>query len=152
MKIDTSFNFQAAMGDNNRDADKYSSDLQKYHQILWSKPLPNGEIFRLERLSNDCLLRYASADSNILLSSDRAVATFSKWKRLQHTVAQVPQSELDDFINITETIGGRDRAPREWYCVPIQAVRHAVELIDSGEIVNYTYNSEIQEMVEASQR
>lgn len=41
----------------------------------------------------------------MILSSDRAVATFTKWKRMKHIVDQIPQAQLDEFINITETIG-----------------------------------------------
>lgn len=106
MNIDTQFNFQAGLGNPDRDADKYSLVLQDYHQFLWSKPLPNGKLFQLEKLNTSCLLRYKSEDKDITLSSDRAVATFTKWKRLQHIVNQIPQQKIDDFINITETIGG----------------------------------------------
>ncbi len=106
MKIDTQYNFQAALGDPNKDADKYSLLLQDYHHFLWSKPLPNGAVFRLEKLNKACLLRYVYPQGIIVLSSDRAVATFSRWKRLQHIIAQIPQSKLEEFIDITETIGG----------------------------------------------
>ena len=106
MNIDTLFNFQAALGNLNKDADKYSRILQDYHQYLWSKQLPNGDIFQLEKLNTACLLRYTSHQGDMFLSSDRAVATFSRWKRLQHIISQVPQQEVEAFINITETIGG----------------------------------------------
>lgn len=106
MKIDTNFNFQAAMGNPDRDADKYSQVLQDYHQMLWSKPLPDGTQFELEKLNKACLLRYTSTTGELLLSSDRAVATFSSWKRLEHITSQIPQKELEQFIDTTETIGG----------------------------------------------
>lgn len=106
MKIDTQFNFQAALGDPGRDADKYSLVLQDYHQFLWSKRLPNGELFQLEKLNTACLLRHTSNGNDMVLSSDRAVATFTRWKRLQHIIEQIPKPQLDEFIDITETIGG----------------------------------------------
>lgn len=106
MKIDTNFNFQAAMDNPDRDADKYSQVLQDYHQMLWSKPLPDGTQFELEKLNKACLLRYTSTTGELLLSSDRAVATFSRWKRLEHITSQIPQKELEQFIDTTETIGG----------------------------------------------
>lgn len=106
MRIDTSFNFQQEMGDPNKDADKYSRMLQTYHQTLWSKLLPNGNKFELEKLSGSCLLRYTTGQNNLLLSSDRAVATFAKWKRLEHIIVQIPPSELEEFVNLTDTIGG----------------------------------------------
>lgn len=105
-QIDTTFNFQAAMENPDRDADKYSTLLQDYHRTLWSKPLPNGALFDLEKLNTSCLLRYTSTNVDLILSSDRAVATFTKWKRLQHIIIQMPRNELDEFVNVTETIGG----------------------------------------------
>ena len=106
MKIDTTFNFQAAMGSPDKDADRYSQILQDYHHFLWSKTLPNGELFNLEKLNNACLLLYTSPSGELVLSSDRAVATFSTWKRLQHIIEQIPRYELEQFIDTTETIGG----------------------------------------------
>ncbi len=104
-QIDTSFNFQRALGEPNKDADKYSTILQDYHYFLWSKRLPNGEIFRLEKLNTACCLRYMPNGEEMILSSDRAVATFTRWKRMKHIIDQIPQAQLDEFINITETIG-----------------------------------------------
>lgn len=94
------------MGDMNRDADKYSTVLQDYHHFLWSKQLPNGALFQLEKLNNACLLRYSHPLGVMVLSSDRAVATFTRWKRIQHIISKIPRSKLDDFNNTTETIGG----------------------------------------------
>ena len=43
--IDTTFNVESdSMG---RDPDSSSPMLKRYHKLLWSKPLPNGEIFDL---------------------------------------------------------------------------------------------------------
>ena len=36
---------------------------------------------------------------------------------------------------------GREYKPMEWYSVPIQVIREAVDLISSGEIVHYVYDS-----------
>ena len=38
-------------------------------------------------------------------------------------------------------------APQEWYSVPLKAIIEAIDLISSGEIVDYHYDSEIEEMV-----
>lgn len=51
-------------------------------------------------------------------------------------------------LTITDK-NGRLYTPREWYCVPIEAIRHAVELIDSGEIINFTYDDKTQRMTES---
>ena len=58
MKIDVDFNFQTETLDKNgneRDSDKFSPTLQEYHRILWSKPLPNGEMFELTKISDNRL-------------------------------------------------------------------------------------------------
>lgn len=81
-----------------------------------------------------------------LVESYRVTGDYNPQK-VEHFIHRVfADAALD--VTITDK-NGRDYTPREWYCVPIQAVRHAVELIDSGEIVNYTYDAETQEMVEA---
>ncbi len=41
---------------------------------------------------------------------------------------------------------GREYKPKEWYSVPIHIIREVVDLIDSGEIVNYVYDSNQQKM------
>ena len=43
--IDTSFDVRTDAG--GRDPDSYSSTLRRYHQRLWSKPLPGGTVFAL---------------------------------------------------------------------------------------------------------
>jgi hypothetical protein len=44
--------------------------------------------------------------------------------------------------------GGILYTPQEWYSVPLGAILEAVELIASGEIVNYHYDSATQSIVE----
>ena len=101
--IDTNFDFQAEAS--GRDSDRYSPTLQEYHRILWSKPLPNGQMFRLTKISNNRL--YHKSDlGEFFLSSDRAVATFSNWKRFEQIVALVPREQLDTFVRLTDTLGG----------------------------------------------
>lgn len=103
MTIDTTFNFQSETEP--LDADRYSTRLQEYHRYLWSKPLPNGKMFDLEKVSN-CQLYHKSDLGEFYLSSDRAVPTFSKWEKLKHIILQVPKDKLEYFQNITETMGG----------------------------------------------
>lgn len=103
MKIDTTYNFQAETEPH--DADRYSTTLQEYHRILWSKPLPNGKMFELSKISNNQL--YHKSDlGEFYLSSDRAIPTFSKWKKLEHIISQISKNRLSNFINLAETIGG----------------------------------------------
>lgn len=103
MYIDVTYNFQSDTEP--YDADKYSKRLQDYHQFLWSKPLPNGRIFELSKISN-CKLLHNSELGEFVLSSDRAVATFTKWKKLKHITSKIPTNRLDKFVTISGTIGG----------------------------------------------
>ncbi|MCK9544553.1 MAG: hypothetical protein M0R03_21240 [Novosphingobium sp.] len=103
MTIDVTLNFQSETQP--LDADRYSSKLQEYHRILWSKPLPNGKIFTLSKIDNNQLY-HKSELGEFYLSSDRAIPTFSKWKKMKHIIKEIPKEKLDYFINIAETIGG----------------------------------------------
>jgi hypothetical protein len=103
MKLDTTYNFQAETEP--YDADRYSSILQDYHRILWSKPLPNGNVFELEKISQNRL--YHKSDlGEFYLSSDRAIPSFSKWKRMEHIIKEIPKNRLESFLNLSNTIGG----------------------------------------------
>lgn len=81
-----------------------------------------------------------------LVESFRVTGDYNPQK-IEHFIHRVfAEAALD--ISITDK-DGKDYTPREWYCVPIQAIRHAIELIDNGEIVNYKYDPLTQHMVEA---
>lgn len=43
MTVDTTFDFRSDSPKG--DPDKYSPTLHRYHQLLWSKPLPSGAPF-----------------------------------------------------------------------------------------------------------
>lgn len=68
--IDPAFDFGAEAG--GRDPDSYSATLQRFHQLLWSKPLPSGEMFDLTpvRVGAARALRHESKLGVFLLSSD----------------------------------------------------------------------------------
>ena len=101
--IDTNFDFQAEV--NGRDSDRYSPTLQEYHRILWSKPLPSGQMFTLTKINNNRLY-HKSELGEFILSSDRAVPTFSSWKRLEHIIAQISREQIDKFVHLSDSIGG----------------------------------------------
>lgn len=102
MKLDTTINFQAETDP--LDADRYSTRLQEYHRLLWSKPLPNGKMFELEKIEK-CRLYHESELGEFFLSSDRAVATFSRRKGNTEIISLIPKDKLEYFKYITETIG-----------------------------------------------
>lgn len=42
---------------------------------------------------------------------------------------------------------GKRHTPREWFIIPLHIIETAVELLMNGEIVNYRYDSQVQEIV-----
>lgn len=56
-------------------------------------------------------------------------------------------SQLD-----VEVIGndGKPYHPREWYCVPYEVIDQTIQLISSGEIINYYYDQSRQKLVKKS--
>ena len=65
-----------------------------------------------------------------------------KLEQLLHTFFSESCLELDVFDN-----DGKRHTPREWFEVPLHIIENAVELLISGEIVNYRYDSLKQEIV-----
>jgi hypothetical protein len=91
---------------NGGDVDKFSSTLRRYHKILWSKPLPNGNIFSLNDTMENVYLYYQADKQEYFLSSDSIVHTYSTWKRTEHIIKQIPEDEINEFLHIAYTIGG----------------------------------------------
>lgn len=102
--IDISFDFRTdATGP---DPDSSSPTLRRYHQILWSKPLPDGRPFDLVVGSGKGYLYHNSELGEFVLTSDSVLPTFNRHKRYTHIISQIPQEEIDQFDYITYTIGG----------------------------------------------
>ena len=101
--IDVSFDFQAEVG--GRDSDRYSPTLQEYHRILWSKPLPSGHLFKLDKI-NQNRLYHKSSLGEFYLSSDRAITSFWKRKSFQHITTTLQLEELIKYDQILDSIGG----------------------------------------------
>lgn len=54
-----------------KDPDSHSPTLRRYHQILWSKPLPNGDPFTLSTTRRYAYLHHESHRGKFVLTSDR---------------------------------------------------------------------------------
>lgn len=100
--IDTTRDF--TVGLNGKDPDAYSADLRNHHKLLWSKVLPNGKLFYLLEAPQNRLV-HKSETGEFVLSSDRAINTFSRWGRMENVVSQIPTEKIMEFRRITETIG-----------------------------------------------
>ena len=88
-----------------KDPDTWSPTLRKYHQILWSKRLPNGTIFSLD-LETRQLLHHRSQLGEFYLSSDSIGHTYSKIKSMTHIIESIPIEEINFFFSLCSTIGG----------------------------------------------
>lgn len=47
---------------------------------------------------------------------------------------------------------GSDYVPQEWYSVPLNIIGEAIDLLRSGEIVNYAYDSKTQNIINIAQQ
>ena len=87
-----------------KDPDSYSPTLRKYHQILWSKPLPNGMEFKLEDTVPKLLI-HKSESGEFVLSSDSIGHTYSNIKSMSHIVEKVAPGDIKEFFKVCSTIG-----------------------------------------------
>jgi len=107
--VDISFDVRTDAGKG--DPDSTSPTLRRYHSLLWSKILPNGQHLTLDA-SKARGYYYLHHNSDLLgshrLTSDTVVPTFRSWKRpaVRELIAQIPAVELDEFQFFNHTIGG----------------------------------------------
>lgn len=98
--------FDVRSDNTGRDPDSSSPTLRAYHQALWSKPLPNGQVLCLTT-NKDSYLKW----NDMVFGSDSITASFryERTKVLLEQVKQVVPSYTDFFENYdrkTYTIGG----------------------------------------------
>jgi hypothetical protein len=103
--IDTAFDFRSDTPPG-RDPDARSPTLRRYHQVLWSKPLPSGARFDLDVTTPRAYLHHRSELGEFWLSSDAVIPTFSREIRLAPVIDRIPEAEREAFHRIGYTIGG----------------------------------------------
>jgi hypothetical protein len=99
-------NFDHRVDSKGKDPDSHSPYLKMQHQLLWSKPLPNGELFNLEMPPGEYLL-HSSHLGEFHLSSDSISHSLRNQKRMKAIIDQIPDTELDEFQAIGSIIGAR---------------------------------------------
>lgn len=107
-EIDITYDFRQDTPEG-KDPDSCSKTLRQYHKLLWSKPLPSGELFQLSDNTPGHYLHHKSALGEFSLSSDTVIPTFRWNKEIQ---AMIPKSELEAFNAQGYTIGGMMVFPR----------------------------------------
>jgi hypothetical protein len=103
--IDTTFDFRSDTPAG-KDPDACSPTLRRYHQLLWSKPLPNGTPFELDVTTPYAYLHHLSELGEFWLTSDAVIPTFTRYQRLKHITEQIPEAENEAFDTLGYTIGG----------------------------------------------
>jgi hypothetical protein len=114
--IDNTFDFRSdTPGWPDEDPDTHSPTLLRYHQLLWSKPLPSGAPFELDVTTPGVyvhprseLVDPRSQFGRLGLSSDALIPTFSRArdKMLKPIFDQIPEADTEEFVRISYTIGG----------------------------------------------
>ena len=95
------------LGYGGSDPDNASPTLQKYHRILWSKKLPNGETMELKAGSGPYYLTW----KDFRFGSDAIIVSF-RYRKYMYMIDQVKQRVSDyrkyyeDTIRSAYTIGG----------------------------------------------
>lgn len=100
------------LGGGNCDPDSASKTMQKYHQELWSKQLPNGEHMELKCADNGAL-----EWGGFRFGSDSIIASFryQKQRKLLEDVASSMddyRAFVEDFLHRSYTIGGEIIFPK----------------------------------------
>lgn len=103
--IDTTFDFRSDTPPGT-DPDSYSPTLRAYHRQLWSKQLPNGEVFELDATTPRSYLHHRSSLGEFSLSSDAVIPTFTRELKMAGIIAQISASDYQAFSRVSYTIGG----------------------------------------------
>lgn len=102
MVIDTTFNVYSDA--NGGDPDSTSPTLRSYHKFLWTKPLPNGELFELTDNKFGTYLYHKSGLGEYFLGSDAITHSYKNHKRKIWLTHQI-QGEVKELFDIGSTIG-----------------------------------------------
>lgn len=95
------------LGYGGSDPDNASPTLQRYHQLLWSKPLPNGEVMNLKAGSGPYYLTW----NDFRFGSDSIIVSF-RYKKYKYMMDQVAErvggfkAYYEDLLRKSYTIGG----------------------------------------------
>jgi len=95
-------------------------------------------------------IKNATVEPTYLMAPVKIVTTYKcynlnpqKLELLLHTFFGTSCLNIDVFDN-----NGKRHIPREWFIAPLNVIEQAIELIISGEIVDYKYDSVIQAIIE----
>lgn len=114
MDIDITFNMQTDAG--GRDPDSHSPTLKRYHKLLWSKPLPNGQVLELRDDYNGpysaSYLYHHSDLGEFFLSSDAITHSYRNQQKFKWITEQIPE-HVDELYDAGSTIGAFTLFPKK---------------------------------------
>ncbi len=95
------------LGSGGADPDSRSKTLRLYSQLLWSKPLPNGEVMQLEDGRSHFYLKW----QDFYFGNDSITASFRYYKNrpfLEKVKSEVPDYHefVEDYLHKLYQIGG----------------------------------------------
>lgn len=100
--ISTTFNmYSDATGP---DPDSSSPTLRRYHKLLWSRPLPCGDVFVLHDDHPGCYLYHHSHLGEFFLGSDAITHSYRNHIRKKWLTLQIPD-EVQQLFDVGSTIG-----------------------------------------------
>lgn len=102
MVIDTTFNVYSDA--NGGDPDSTSQTLRSYHKFLWSKTLPNRELFELTDNKSGTYLHHKSELGEYFLGSDAITHSYRNHKRKVWLTQQI-QDEVKELFDTGSTVG-----------------------------------------------
>jgi len=86
---------------------------------------------------------YLMADVSIVSEYQTFNLNPQKFENLLHTFFMSSRLDIDAIDK-----NGFQTTPREWFVVPLKVIEMAVQLLINGEIVNYRYDHQKQEIIE----
>lgn len=104
--IDTTFDISTDTPPG-EDPDTWSPTARRYHQALWSKPLPDGSQFDLVATPYPPYrFEHRSATRSFVLTSDAFIPTYTRYVATKHIISQLDAQEQAHFNALAYTIGG----------------------------------------------
>jgi hypothetical protein len=104
--MDFDVNFDHRLDSKGEDPDTHSPTLKYQHQLLWSKPLPDGTVFQLEQ-EDGKYLKHESHHGLFHISSDTISHSLRKQVKMLPLIEQIPSGQLDAFQAAGSVIGAR---------------------------------------------
>lgn len=103
--FDINVKYDVRKDSNGKDPDSASATLKSYHQMLWSKPLPNGQTMELET-GKGFYLRW----NDMYFGSDSIIVSFmhAGYKQRQMIMDSIPNFDeyREDYLKKAYTIAG----------------------------------------------